>query len=165
MSPNTSACSVAPHLDAVSSRVVRRELTRLMKTKWDGYWVPAMNMIDRDKLAWNLERRLRSYWMARDGEPIYSREAIAREVDWYLPKTFWHLKRKRKGPVRSVVIDVDGKTFSQWRFEYGETRERLRDECARRVEEIESYKKRQAAVVYDRETGEVIEAAPKEGPM
>ena len=144
-------------LDGMSTRIVRSEISKRVYRDWGRFWVNGFNKINRNRLVYDLMRKLDAYWSKRSADGIYSPAAVAEEVDYYLPKSFWKRVRKRKGSAAGVVVDVDGVKFANWVFRYEETKDRLRLEFARRVEDADRYNSRKKAIVFDSETGEIIE--------
>ena len=151
-------------LDGKSVSVLRRYLGAQMKSSWSKYWVPGMNSINRNRLVFNCMRKLDQYWAKNNGDPIYSAAAVSEEIDYYLPKVFWRVKRKKKSSPSGIVISPFSKTFSNWNFEYEETQLRLQSEYENRVNQLEQNRVRQAerenALAINVETGEVLEPNP-----
>lgn len=125
-------------LDVVSRSKVRRMLDRYMKGPWSRWWVGVSN-VERTPLVEEAMDILLQYWMGRDDEACacYSAEAVAEEIDFYLPKIFWKVKRRKKTSGGKTVVDPEWASFEKWRFVYPETRERLSAEAHASAERIE----------------------------
>lgn len=116
-------------LDAASRSKVRRMLERYMEGPWSKWWVGVSN-VKRGPLVQEAMDILIDFWDARgdaDGA-CFSPDAVAEEIDFYLPKIFWKVKRKLRHSGGKAVVNPDWATFEKWHFAYPETRARLRDE-------------------------------------
>ena len=60
----------------------------------------------------------------------YSPQAVAEEIDFFLPKSFWSVKVRKSGSASQTYIDPDWPSFEKWgwNFEYPETKARLKAE-------------------------------------
>lgn len=130
----TSDSNSAP-LDPYSRRVVRTVLTRMfMGAPEPDAWKLAPIM-DRGALVARCVRAVRDYMATHpDHAPSasWSMRAVAREVDFYLPKVVLHCMRSersvgiraRRTP-REAYVDVDSEPFREWVYLFPETRARL----------------------------------------
>ena len=64
-------------------------------------------------------------------------DAVAEEIDFYLPKIFWKVKRRKKTSGGKTVVDPEWASFEKWHFVYPETRARLAAEAHASAERIE----------------------------
>ncbi len=125
-------------LDVVSRSKVRRMLDRYMKGPWSRWWVGVSN-VERTPLVEEAMDILLQHWMGRDDEACacYSADAVAEEIDFYLPKIFWKVKRRKKTSGGKTVVDPEWASFEKWRFVYPETRAPLVAAAHTRAERIE----------------------------
>lgn len=130
---NTARDYMGETLDIASRRRVRHAVTSKMKTEpWRSYWV-GVSRADRTSLICAAADACRAYWLGRAGAAVvecWTYQAIAEEIDFYLPKVFWaNYRSKKKGAKKvgaaNTYVDPWSKTFSEWCFHYPETRERL----------------------------------------
>ncbi len=125
-------------LDVVSRSKVRRMLDRYMKGPWSKWWVGVSN-VERTPLVEEAMEILFQHWAGRDDEACacYSADAVAEEIDFYLPKIFWKVKRRKKTSGGKTVVDPEWASFEKWHFVYPETRARLAAEAHASAERIE----------------------------
>lgn len=138
--------SIVPPLDPYSRRVVRTALTRMfMDAPEPDAWKLAPIM-DRGALVARCARAVRDHMATHPDHAraaSWSVRAVAREVDFYLPKVVLHCMRSersvgiraRRSP-REAYVDVDSEPFKGWVYLFPETRARLdaEFEAARRRE-------------------------------
>lgn len=141
-------CQFKPYhgeaIDPRSRSRVRKIIDSYMKDEWKTWWVSGVSNYNRAALVFECMHDLDQYWFGRNdaGNACYSANAVAEEIDYYLPKTFWKHKRKKRKASSQVMIDPEWKTFQGWHFEYEETIARLTAECQAMQERIERYRKR-----------------------
>lgn len=125
-------------LDVKSRSKVRRMLDRYMKGPWSRWWV-GVSKVARGPLVKEAMGILLQYWMGRDDEACacYSADAVAEEIDFYLPKIFWKVKRRKRCSGGKTIVDPEWATFEKWNFAYPETRARLAAEAHASSERIE----------------------------
>ena len=130
-------------IDPRSRSRVRKIIDGYMKDKWKTWWVSGVSNFNRAALVLDCMQDLDQYWFGRNdaGNACYSANAVAEEIDYYLPKTFWKHKRKKRKASSQVMIDPTWKTFQAWHFEYEETIARLTNEYHAMEERIERYRK------------------------
>lgn len=131
-------------MDVMSRKIVRSSLMKRMRQDWADLWVPGMAYIDRVALVKELLLELDRWWLGRNNAACaeYSPCAVAEEIDYALPKTFWKVKRKKAKSVSALSVDPNWKTFENWRFLYPETVDRLRNEAEINKERAEAYSHR-----------------------
>lgn len=116
-------------LDKKSRAVIRRLLSKKMRSEpWCDWWVGVSN-VPRRPLVYECAKAIRTYWSGQpdkgEGVACWTFQAIAEEIDLYLPKAFWKEKRHKRYSASKVFVDPDWPTFQKWHFEFPETRERL----------------------------------------
>lgn len=121
---------VGEALDIRSRGYVRREIDKRMQTHWAKWWVKGMNHVSRAKVAYELTGGLYKWWEGRKGvgASCFSFQAVMEEVDYYLPKSFWKHKRKKRQSAGSVDVDPDWDTFADWMCAFPQTIMRLSNE-------------------------------------
>ena len=131
-------------IDPRSRSRVRRIIDARMKDDWKTWWVNGVSNYNRAALVFDCIQDLDTYWFGRNdaGNACYSANAVAEEIDFYLPKSFWKHKRKKRRPASQVAVNPEWKTFQGWHFEYEETIERLSIESAAIEERIKRFNSR-----------------------
>ncbi len=130
MTGERSAHYVGEAIDPRSRRRVRQAIDFHMKTDWKTWWTKGVSNYSRNKLVFECLQDLDAYWFGRNeaDNACFSAQAVAEEIDYYLPKSFWKHKRGKRRSAGQVMVDPDWKTFKGWRFEYPETVHRLKAE-------------------------------------
>lgn len=119
-------------LDVKSRSLVRRTITGKMKGEWAGYW-SGISKFNRIVLVKQIIYKLNEKGFNDDKYAdtcCYSPQAVAEEIDFFLPKSFWSVKVRKSGSASQTYIDPDWPSFEKWgwNFEYPETRTRLKAE-------------------------------------
>lgn len=119
-------------LDVKSRSLVRRTITGKMKGEWAGYW-SGISKLNRIVLVKQIIYKLNEKGFNDDKYAdtcCYSPQAVAEEIDFFLPKSFWSVKVRKSGSASQTYIDPDWPSFEKWgwNFEYSETRTRLKAE-------------------------------------
>lgn len=127
-------------LDVTSRAKVRRMIDKKMRGPWSRWWVGVSN-VPRQPLVEEALDALEAYWGGRENEACacFSACAVAEEIDFYLPKAFWKVKRKKRVSAAKTAVDPDWASFEKWRFVYPETRARLGAEAAAARRRAERY--------------------------
>lgn len=135
-------------LDVSSRSRVRSIVTNwVTKGEWAAYWY-GMSRVPRGRLIRECISALDRMADKNPGkEYCYSVQAVAEEVDFFLPKAFWcHRIRKKRAPKAtssSTVVDPDWPSMAEkWHWYYPDaTPERLQVEYAKCHEEAHRRKK------------------------
>lgn len=160
-------------LDVKSRSLVRRTITGKMKGEWAGYW-SAISKFNRIALIKQLIYKLneKGFYDEKYADTCcYSPQAIAEEIDFFLPKFFWAVKVRKSGSAGKTYIDPDWPSFKKWHwnFEFPETRDRLKaeresslsrfSENHRKKVQRDRLKQESAEFLpsYNPETGEILE--------
>lgn len=128
-------------LDSSSRKAVRSVITKAFTTGTDPNWFKLVSLMDRDALVIRCARAVESYWEERPeggARASWSYQAVAEEVDFYLPKVVGACLRdagpaglaRRHAPYRTL-IDPYTEPFCNWSFDFPQTRERLARERVR----------------------------------
>ena len=135
-------------LDVSSRAAVRRIVTSWVKKgAWARYWY-GMSHCDRRDLILECKEKLEQKEREKGGGVLcWSVQAIAEEIDFFLPKAFWCFRilsrdGKKRSPVKTVV-DPDWPSMAgKWCWMFPEaTPDRLQMEYAGRISAAKSAKR------------------------
>lgn len=138
-----------PQLTLKARGALRRELKRLYLDRWECWWVPGMNNVDRHKLASELTQTLRM--AALGSEALWGEideDAVFEEVEYFLPKLFLKYKlsgNAKKSPGAIRFNPYTHKIMCAWRYQSPIARLRHLQEHSSERERMELAKARRDA--------------------
>lgn len=118
---------INPGLDSLCRRRVRDLIDSKCKYEWPRCW-RAVYRLDREALLLDCVDYIESKWEDGDDPLYYSEDAVAREIDFYLPKAYFYFKVYRKSHPASSISGMgvlptwpSFNEHSGWVFEFPET--------------------------------------------